>query len=79
LSSVEIPKNIHDALEVPKWRGVVLEEMKVLEKNKTWSVMTLPDDKKTMECKWVFTVKYNSYGSTERYKVCLVAKRFTQT
>jgi hypothetical protein len=79
LSSLEIPKNIHDALEVPKWRGVVLEEMKVLEKNKTWSVMTLPDDKKTMGCKWVFTVKYNSYGSTERYKVCLVAKRFTQT
>ncbi|WJX66879.1 hypothetical protein P8452_51386 [Trifolium repens] len=79
LSSVEIPKNVQDALEIPKWREAVLEEMKTLEKNKTWSVMTLPDDKKTVGCKWVFTVKYNSDGSIERYKARLVAKGFTQT
>ena len=41
--------------------------------------MTLPDDKKTMRCKWVFTVKYNLDGSIERYKAQLVAKGFTQT
>ncbi|CAJ2651427.1 unnamed protein product [Trifolium pratense] len=79
LSSVEIPKNVQVALEVPKWREAVLEEMKALEKNKTWSVMTLPDGKKTVGCKWVFTVKYNSDGSIERYKARLVAKGFTQT
>ncbi|PNX68657.1 tyrosine decarboxylase 1-like protein, partial [Trifolium pratense] len=39
--------------------------MKALEQNKTWSVMTLPDGKKMVECKWVFTVKYNSNGSIE--------------
>ncbi|CAJ2646885.1 unnamed protein product [Trifolium pratense] len=37
LSSVEIPKNVQVALEVPKWREAVLEEMKALEKNKTWN------------------------------------------
>ncbi|KAK2414048.1 putative mitochondrial protein [Trifolium repens] len=79
LSCVEIPKNVQVALEVPKWREAVLEEMKALEKNKTWSVMTLPDGKKTVGCKWVFTVKYNSDGSIERYKARLVAKGFTQT
>ena len=79
LSSVEIPKNVQDALEIPKWREAVLEEMKALEKNKTWSVMTLPYDKKTVGCKWVFTVKYNSDCSIERYKARLVAKGFTQT
>ncbi|CAJ2656645.1 unnamed protein product [Trifolium pratense] len=72
-------KNVQVALEVPKWREAVLEEMKALEKNKTWSVMTLPDGKKTVGCKWVFTVKYNSDGSIERYKARLVAKGFTQT
>ncbi|CAJ2653166.1 unnamed protein product [Trifolium pratense] len=41
--------------------------------------MTLPDGKKTVGCKWVFTVKYNSDGSIERYKARLVAKGFTQT
>ncbi|CAJ2657582.1 unnamed protein product [Trifolium pratense] len=73
LSSVEIPKNVQVALEVPKWREAVLEEMKALEKNKTWSVMTLPDGKKTVGCKWVFTVKYNSDGSIERILLFVAA------
>jgi hypothetical protein len=30
LSSVEITKNVQDALEIPKWREAVLEEMRAL-------------------------------------------------
>jgi len=40
-SSVYIPKGAQDALQVAGWREVVLEKMKTLEKNKTWSGMTL--------------------------------------
>ena len=32
-----------------------------------------------MGCKWVFTIKYSSDGSVERYKARLVVKDFTQT
>ena len=39
----------------------------------------MPKDKKTVGCQWVFTVKCKADGSVERYKVRLVAKRFTQT
>ena len=53
--------------------------MRALEKNHTWEVMGLPKGKTTVGCKWVFTVKYNSNGSLERYKARLVAKGFTQT
>ncbi|KAH9763108.1 protein kinase domain-containing protein [Citrus sinensis] len=79
LSSVEIPKNVQDALSVPEWKAAVLEEMNALEKNQTWKVVNLPKGKSTVGCKWVFTVKYNSDGSLERYKARLVAKGFTQT
>ena len=53
--------------------------MKALEKNGTWELVDLPRGKTTVGCKWVFTVKYKSDGSLERYKARLVAKGFTQT
>lgn len=79
LSSVEIPKNVQEALQVPEWKKAISEEMRALEKNHTWEVMVLPKGKTTVGCKWVLTVKYNSDGSLERYKTRLVAKGFTQT
>jgi len=79
LSCIEIPKNVHEALNVPKWKEAVFEKMRELEKNNTWNVMTLPVGKRVVGCKWVFTVKYNSNGSVERYKAKLVVKGFTQT
>ena len=39
----------------------------------------LPSNKKTVGCKWVFSVKYHADGSIERYKARLVAKGYTQT
>ena len=53
--------------------------MRALEKNWTWEVTGLPKGTKTVGCKWVFTIKYNSNGTQERYKARLVAKGFTQT
>ncbi|KAE8700619.1 Detected protein of unknown function [Hibiscus syriacus] len=41
--------------------------------------INLPQGKKVVGCKWIFTVKYNSNGSIQRYKARLVAKGFTQT
>jgi len=70
---------IDEALAVPEWKNVVLEEMRALEKNNTWSLVELPQDKKVVGCKWVFTVKVKPDGSVERYKARLVAKGFTQT
>ncbi|BBH08684.1 ABC-2 type transporter family protein [Prunus dulcis] len=35
--------------------------------------------KKTIRCRWVFTIKHNADRSIERYKARLVAKGYTQT
>ena len=72
-------KKIQDALKVPKWKEAVLEEIRALEKNRTWDVETLPKEKSTIGCKWVSTIKYKSNETIERYKARLVAKGFTQT
>ena len=79
LSCVEISKNVQDALRVPEWKEAILEEMRALERNETWEVVDLPKRKKTVGCKWVFTIKDNADGTLERYKAWLVVKGFTQT
>ncbi|CAA7400808.1 unnamed protein product [Spirodela intermedia] len=55
------------------------EDMKALRKNDTWELVRLPIGKKVVGCKWVYTIKYHSDGSIERYKARLVAKGYTQT
>ncbi|KZV30107.1 Cysteine-rich RLK (receptor-like protein kinase) 8 [Dorcoceras hygrometricum] len=53
--------------------------MNALTKSGTWEMVHLPEGKRTVGCKWVFTVKLKQDGSLERYKARLVAKGFTQT
>ena len=53
-------------------------ELTALELNKTWELVTLPKNKRTIGCKWVFKVKYKADGTIERHKARLVAKGYTQ-
>ena len=74
-----VPKNIQEALSHSDWKLAVLEEINALRKNGTWEVVELPKGKKTVGCKWVFTIKCKADGSVKRYKERLVSKVFTQT
>ncbi len=55
------------------------EELEALQKNGTWTLVPLPRGKKTVGCKWVFSIKHKADGSIDRYKARLVAKGYTQT
>jgi len=46
------------SLDDPKWRIAMQEEMKAFHKNKTWDLVKLPNEKKVVGCKWVFTIKH---------------------
>ncbi|KAE8672566.1 G patch domain-containing protein TGH [Hibiscus syriacus] len=79
INSVKIPRNVTEAFQSPEWKHAVEEEIKALQKNKTWSLTDLPEGKRAVGCRWIFTVKYHSDGSVERYKARLVAKGFSQS
>jgi hypothetical protein len=79
LSSCRVPSDIHEALTDPKWTQAVKGEMEALLKNETWTLVQLPKGKKTVGCKWVFSIKHKADGSIDRYKARLVAKGYTQT
>ncbi|KAM7461058.1 hypothetical protein LguiA_029179 [Lonicera macranthoides] len=54
-------------------------EMEALEKKQDMGFGEIARRKKTSWCRRVFTVKYKSNGSLERYKARMVAKGYTQT
>lgn len=74
-----VPRKIQEALDDSNWRIAVVEEMNALRRNGTWEIVDLPRDKKTVRCKWAFTIKCKADESIERYKARFVAKGFTQT
>ena len=53
LSSMDEPKNIQEALNVPESREVVFKEMKALKKNGTWEKVNLLEGKTPVGYKWV--------------------------
>lgn len=62
-----------------RWLVAMEEEMESLYKNKTWEVVSLPEGKTAIGCKWVYKRKaYSSELGGTRYKARLVAKGFAQ-
>ena len=50
------------------------EEMNALDSNGTWELLLLPNEKKAIECKWVYKIKHNVDGLISRYKAHLDTK-----
>ena len=73
------PTCFDEAIGNENWEKAMDEEMVALYGNDTWDLVPLPNDKKTIGCKWVYKVKHNSDGSISRYKARLVAKGYAQT
>ncbi|KAI5326886.1 hypothetical protein L3X38_035960 [Prunus dulcis] len=60
-----LPNSFQEALEDSKWKFAMVKEMKALQANGTWDMVNIPDEKRTVGRKWVFTVKHKPNGSIE--------------
>ncbi|XP_014511358.1 uncharacterized protein LOC106770050 [Vigna radiata var. radiata] len=69
LSIVSIPNSVQEALEDLRWKQAMNIKMEALQKNETWKLTSLPSGKKTIGCKWVYTVKLKADGSIDKYKL----------
>ena len=75
------PINLRQALQsfnAHKWIDAMNEEIKSMHDNDVWDLVQLPEGLKPIGCKWIFKIKRDSKGNTQRYKARLVAKGFTQ-
>ena len=74
------PTNYEEALMSPdsvKWLEAMKSEMGSMYENKVWTLMDFPDDRQTIENKWIFKRKTDTDSSVTIYKDTIVAKRFS--
>lgn len=62
-----------------EWIEAMKQEVKALEDNKTWKIVSLPEEKNTVGSKWVYRIKFKANGEVERFKARLVDKEYSQT
>lgn len=72
------PVNTVEALKDSRWVKVMVDEIKPIEDNDTWSLVKFPKGKKEINVKWVYKVMLNPKGEVIRHNARLIAKRFLQ-
>jgi len=78
ISVVSEPKTFSQAVTDRQWCEAMKQEIFALEHNQTWSLVSLPSEKKPVGSRWIYKLKYKWDGSIECYKARLVAQRYTQ-
>eukprot|EP00257_Ricinus_communis_P027923 XP_025015337.1 uncharacterized protein LOC112536724 [Ricinus communis] len=72
------PANFDEASKHPEWIEAMKAEIQMIEKNNTWLLTELPQNKQAIGVKWVFRTKYNPDGSINKLKARLVVKGYAQ-
>ncbi|WVZ17028.1 hypothetical protein V8G54_010010, partial [Vigna mungo] len=72
------PITWRQAIDIKEWKEAMIEELKSIERNRTWDMVELPQHKRAIEVKWVFKSKYKPRGEIAKLKARLVAKGFLQ-
>jgi len=70
--------NFEEAAQDNKWRDAMDGEMRSIEKNNTWELVSLTKGHKSIRVKWVYKAKKNAKGEIERCKARLVANSYNQ-
>ncbi|XP_068331728.1 uncharacterized protein [Pyrus communis] len=74
LSQNSEPRSFEEAHQSPVWRQAMLEELKALDENQTWSIVSLPKGQRVVGARWIYKTKFHSDGNIERHKARLVAR-----
>ena len=61
-----------------QWRAACAEEMEQFVCQNIFDMVSKPEGRKVVNCKWVFKTKLGPDGQVKCYKACLVAKGFSQ-
>jgi hypothetical protein len=54
------------------------KEYQSIMKNDVWDIVSRSKGKSVVTSKWIYKIKYETYGSVEKYKAIFVARGFSQ-
>ncbi|EOY32582.1 Uncharacterized protein TCM_040572 [Theobroma cacao] len=74
----EEPTTFAEATKCLEWRAAMCEELDMISKNQTWSLVKRQSNHHVIGVKWIFQRKLNPDGSVNKFKARLVAKGFSQ-
>ena len=60
------------------WQDAMNHEYASLMENQTWKLVLKPSDRKVVQNKWIYKIKYKPNGDIDKFKARLVAKGFIQ-
>jgi hypothetical protein len=78
LPGVDEPANFVEASKDPSWKHAMDEELKAIESNGTWTLVTRRPNHKPIGLKWVYKLKKDTKGAIVKYKARLIAKGYVQ-
>ena len=78
LMIISDPTTFQEAAKHQKWREAMDAEMSSIEKNLTWTLVSLPDGAKAIRVKWIYKTKLNELGEVDKFKARLVVKGYAQ-
>ncbi|KAB2605030.1 hypothetical protein D8674_004747 [Pyrus ussuriensis x Pyrus communis] len=72
------PTHYKQAVSSVHWRNAMQEEFEALQKQGTWELVPVPQNRNVIGSKWVYKLKKDQDGKVSRYKARLVAQGFSQ-
>ncbi|XP_057246849.1 retrovirus-related Pol polyprotein from transposon RE1 [Beta vulgaris subsp. vulgaris] len=72
--SVREPSHYEEACQDEGWVKAMDSEIQALVDNATWEMVDLPPDKKALDSKWVYKIKFTPEGHVDKLKARLVAR-----
>ncbi|GKC47446.1 putative RNA-directed DNA polymerase [Tanacetum coccineum] len=78
LNKIHEPATYAEVVKDSRWVEAMNQEIEALNRNNTWVITELPENRKHVGSKWIFNVKYKAYGELKILKARLVAKGFHQ-
>ena len=72
------PAGYEEALKDCKWKKAMEEELSMIQKNNTWTLVDRPEGRKVIGMKWIYRTKLNVDNSINKHKARLVVKGYAQ-